>query len=78
MKYWGFRRVTLQVLRRKMAPVTYMWICLQNGCDEAIGTEIAGEGEHLSWTVEALDFRVLVLGDHEGRRHLGHQTAVPK
>ena len=55
-----------------------MWISLQNGCDEAIGTEIAGEGEHLSWTVEALDFRVLVLGDHEGRRHLGLQTAVPK
>ena len=55
-----------------------MWISLQNGCDKAIGTEIAGE--HLSWTVEALDFRVLavVWGDHEGRRHLGLQTAVPK
>ena len=53
-----------------------MWICLQNGSDEATGTEIAGE--HLSWTVEALDFRILVWGDHEGRRHLGLQTSVPK
>ena len=59
-----------------MAPETSMWICLQNGSDEATGTEIAGE--HLSWTVEALDFRILVWGDHEGRRHLGLQTAVPK
>ena len=66
----------LQVLRRKMSPETSMWICFQNGCDERTGTGIAGE--LLSGTVKALDFRVLVWGDHEGRRHLGLQTAVPK